>query len=174
MTCIVGIARDGRTWIGGDSCVVDAEKGMRETSLTPKVWRSGGYVIGAAGNSAWYAILRRVSWPREVSSGYPLTQLMTDLVRSADTLGIKLPCPEEDDAQDGSALIGGAGFLWYVDSDLSVDAYSEMSCGSGAPCARSVLSDSPRGKPRTRILRALKATAAVKFDVGPPFTVESA
>lgn len=171
MTCIVGIAQGGRTWIGADACVSDDH--ARQSTTTPKLWRAGGYLIGAAGNGAWYAILRRVRWPSVASAGYLAATFVPDLIAAAGELGISLPV-EADAPSDGAALIGGAGRLWYVDAQLCADEYQETACGSGGLGARCVLHTRPRGTPRVRILAALGAVAAVRWDVAPPFCVEAA
>lgn len=170
MTAIVGIAREGRTWIGADSCVTDA--GTRTAALTPKLWRSGGYLIGAAGNGAWYTIMRRLRWPAVASTGYMTAAVIADILNAAHELGLELPAAEESPA-DGAALIGGCGRLWYVDSDLTAIEYSEVATGSGGEGAMCALKANAVGSPRTRILRALGAVSAVRNDVGPPFLVDS-
>jgi hypothetical protein len=170
MTCIVGITSQGRTWIGADSCVSDDSE--RQSTRTPKLWRAGGYLIGAAGNGAWFAILRRVKWPAVASPGYITSGFVGDLVTAAGELGISMPA-EEDSPGDGSALIGGAGRLWYVDSQLCTDEHWESACGSGGLGARCVL-QVRRGPPKARIMAALRAVAAVRWDVAPPFVVQSA
>lgn len=170
MTAIVGIVHEGKTWIGADSMVSDDE--TRAPTMTRKLWRAGGYLIGAAGNSAWYAILRRMRWPTIASPGYPIAPIFADMTNAANELGLHLPAAKGD-STDGSMLIGGCGKLFYVDSDLGVDEYECMAAGSGDECCRAVLHAFPTGSPRSRILRALSAASAIRFDVGPPFYVES-
>jgi hypothetical protein len=170
MTAIIGIVHDGRTWIGADSCIVDA--GIRATSLSPKVWRAGGYLLGVAGNSAWYSIVRRVRWPAVASPGYMLSGVIGDLTSAASELGLELPAAQDSPA-DGSMLVGGAGKLWYVDSDLASIEYAEVSAGSGDEGLLCALRANPSGSPRTRILRSLAAVASVRIDVMAPFLVES-
>lgn len=170
MTCIVGIVADGRTWIGADSCVSDSN--TRQPTMIPKLWRAGGYLVGAAGNGGWFAMLQRLKWPSVASAGYVASGgFAVDLVTAAAQLGIDLPV-ESDHACDGAALIGGAGRLWYVDAQLCASEHHEAACGSGGEGARCVL-HARRGTPRRRILAALGAVAAVRWDVAPPFTIEA-
>src|SRR5215207_7642690 len=169
MTCIVGVVHAGRTWIGADSCVSDDHS--RQSTSTPKLWRAGGYLLGAAGNAAWYAVLRRVRWPAQASGGYPLSGLAGDLVAAAGELGITLPA-ESDGPAYGTALLGGAGRLWYVDAQLCVDEYEETAAGSGGEGARCVLA-ARRGHPRRRIAAALRCVASVRWDVAPPFKIDT-
>lgn len=169
MTAIVGIVDGSRVWLGGDSRLSVSEGGTYETTLTPKVWRAGGYLVGEAGNSAWSAVLRRVALPAVASAGYMASGWVEDLIASARALGLEFPA--EEGALDGSALIAGAGFLWYVDSAL--DCYrvpGEIAIGSGGAAARGALAVM-RGPAKRRVLRALEASASVCAEVGPPFTI---
>lgn len=169
MTCILGVVENGRTWIGSDSVVSDDN--TRAPTLSPKLWRAGGYLVGVAGNGAWYAVVRRLKWPAVASAGWPVAGLPQALVSAAGELGLDFPA-EKGTPLDGSMLVGGAGKLWYADSDLSVDEYTMIGAGSGDEAARAVLEAVPRGRARARILRALSAVARVRFDVGPPFAVD--
>lgn len=170
MTCLVGIADAGQVWLGWDS----RSTGSREFSapLTPKGWRAGGYLVAGAGNGAWFAILRAVKWPAVASAAWPL-ELPRALLQAAQGLGLTLPNEEDDSATSGSALLAGAGCLWYFDSDLDVGQHREICAGSGEAVARGVL-HVLRGRPRQRILKALEASAATVADVGPPFFCERA
>ena len=170
MTAIVGIVSGGKTWMGADSCISD--NNIRQSTKTPKLWRAGGYLVGAAGIGGWFAVLRRLRWPSVPSEGYMLAGFVADLLGTADQLGVELPAGKES-SSDGSALVGGAGRLWYIDSDLSVDEFSETACGAGGEAARCVLSACPSGSPSSRITKALNAVAAVRWDVAGPFHLES-
>ena len=172
MTCIVGVVDGSRVWLGGDRCISDGSS--RDVQGAPKVWRSGAWLVGAAGNSAWCTLLRRVSLPGVAGERYPEAGWVDDLMAAARALGLELPCETEDGALDGSALIAGAGGVWYVDSCL--DCYrcaGDIAIGSGADAARGALYVT-RGRAKTRVLRALGASAHVCAQVCAPFDVISA
>ena len=174
LTAIVGIASGGRTWMGWDSCVSYGDE--RAATLSPKGWRDGQWLIGAAGSGAWFATLRSVKWPKPASVDWPEVNLARALMQSAASLGVTLPrggsSDDEDSAESGCALVGGSGGLWRIDSSLDVSRYDEAACGSGSVAARAVL-HVLGGTPRVRIRRALDAAAAIVPGVSEPFTIES-
>jgi hypothetical protein len=170
VTCIVGAIGGRRVWLGADARLSD--EGAYEITATGKLWRAGGYLLGACGNSAWYALLRRVELPRVAAEGYMLRGWAEDLLASARALGLDMP-PGEDGAADGAALVAGAGLLWYVDSDLECYRVPrEIAIGSGGEVARGALY-AAKGHTRRRVGLALEAAASVRADVGPPFTIAS-
>lgn len=173
MTAIVGIVHGGKTWIGGDSCVSDSH--TREVSNFKKVWKAGGYLIGAAGNGGWFAVLRHMRWPQVPSHGYINSGIVGDIIAAARALDIEIPMRggTEEGTGSGAILIGGCGKLWYLDSDLSVDEYTETAIGSGGEGAKCVLRACKSGTPKHRITKALEAVSAVRYDVAPPFFIEN-
>lgn len=170
MTAIVAVpdVRRKRLVMGGDSAVTDC--GDVFITGTPKVRRAGGYLLGAAGDGPWFAMLSAVEWPVVPAVGYPETGLVRDLRDAAKRLGI-------DDA-DGAALLGamidGVPRIWSFHSDCMVDAVPEgvfAAIGSGAAPALGVLwaTRSARAEARTRM--ALEAAEAFRSDVRGPFTI---
>lgn len=171
MTAIVAVpdVRRKRLVMGGDSAVTDDDGGLF-ISATPKVWRAGGYLLGAAGDGPWFAMLSAVEWPVVPAAGYPETGLVRDLRDAAKRLGI-------DDA-DGSALFGamidGAPRLWTFSSSLMVDAVPEgvfAAIGSGAAPALGALFATKSARADTRVRLALEVAEAFRSDVRGPFTI---
>ena len=174
MTAIVGIAQGGRVWMGADGCVSYGNDERAATSSS-KIWRagaSGGWLIGAAGAGGWTAILRAVKWPKAADPEWPEAWLPGALLQAADSLGLELPCSDENAGEYGDALVGGGGGLWRVDCGLDVSRYDEAAAGSGSVAARAVLHVTG-GAPRSRIRRALEAAAAIVPGVSPPFSIDS-
>lgn len=170
MTAVVAVpdARRKRLVMGGDSAVTDC--GDIRISATPKVRRAGGYLLGAAGDGPWFAMLSAVEWPLVPSLGYPDVGLVRDLRDAAKRLGI-------DDA-DGSALLGAmiddVPRLWSFESSLMVDAVPDgafAAIGSGAAPALGVLFATKSGRAETRVRLALEAAATFRTDVRGPFCV---
>lgn len=170
MTAIVAVpdVRRKRLVMGGDSAV--SYDGDLRISATPKVRRAGGYLLGAAGDGSWFAMLSAVEWPAVPAVGYPELGLVRDLRDAAKRLGV-------DDA-DGSAILGAViedvPRLWTFESSLMIDAVPEgafAAIGSGAAPALGVLwaTRSARAEARTRM--ALEAAEAFRSDVRGPFTV---
>lgn len=172
MTAIVAVpdVRRKRLVMGGDSAVTD-EDGSMFISATPKVWRAGGYLLGAAGDGPWFAMLSAVEWPAVPAAGYPSTGLVRDLRDAAKRLSI-------DDSKGGYAILGAViddvPRIWTFDFTLMVDAVPEgafAAIGSGAAPALGVLwaTRSVRAEARTRM--ALEAAEAFRSDVRGPFTI---
>lgn len=170
MTCIVAVPdpKRKRLVFGGDSAVTDA--GDIRISATPKVRRAGGYLLGAAGDGPWFAMLAAVEWPAVPAVGYPELGLVRDLRDAAKRLGI-------DDA-DGSAILGaiidGEPRLWTFESSLMVDAVPAdtfAAIGSGAAPALGALYATPGVRAETRVRLALEAAEAFRSDVRRPFVV---
>ena len=78
MTAIVGLARAGRVYMGGDSAMT-TDHGEQWLCASPKVWRAGSYVFGAAGDAdyielAKIALARQPESPDEVPALIAKTQ----------------------------------------------------------------------------------------------------
>lgn len=174
MTCVVAVPdpKRKRLVFGGDSVVNYG--GDVFISATPKVRRvggtSGGYLLGAAGDGPWFAMLAAVEWPAVPAVGYPELGLVRDLRDAAKRLGV-------DDA-DGSAILGavidGEPRLWTFESSLMVDAVPDgafAAIGSGAAPALGALYATKTGAVETRVRLALEAAEAFRSDVRRPFVV---
>lgn len=170
MTAIVAVpcVRRGRLVFGGDAAVTYPDGEQMRTS-SPKVRRVGGYLLGAAGDGAWFALLGALEWPVAPGAGYPEATLARDLRDAAKRLGI-------DDA-DGAAVLGavidGTPRIWIFDSALMIDAVEVghyAACGSGAGPALGALY-AAKGTPEQRATKALEAASIYRADVRPPFTL---
>ncbi len=172
MTCIVACVEEktGKFVFGGDAAVTE-KRGRIFTTLTPKVRKAGGYLIGAAGESLWFAILNSMKWPVVPSLGYMEgAGFITDLYATAAKLGISEQTYEGDLLV--AATIDGTPRLWRTDPDGSVDILptADFAIGSGGEAARAALLV-VKGPSKKRALAALHAAAYVRTDVRGPFTL---
>lgn len=170
MTAIVAVpdVRRKRLVMGGDSAV-SYDSGAVVQTGTPKVRRVGGYLLGAAGDGPWFALLDAIDWPKVPSVGYAQQGIARDVRDAAKRLGI-------DDAE-GAAIIGAViddfPYLWTFDSALMIDAVPEgtfAAIGSGLQPALGALFER-KGSAEARCELALRAAAAYRSDVRGPFTI---
>lgn len=156
MTTIAGVVdRDGTVWLGGDSCCTCDEQILIQAA--PKVWRVGEFVIGSCG---------QVPFEEELRTWRPGRNWR----KSFKSLVARVP-----DDEMNSALIGYRGALWVLEHTGYVwqtqNTYTV--CGTGGDVALGVLWAVRKGSPRSRLLRALGASAALTAGTRPPFTIVS-
>lgn len=172
MTCIVACVDEqkGKLVFGGDSAVTE-KRGRIYSTTTPKVRRAGGYLIGAAGESLWFALLNSMRWPVVPSIGYMEGPgFINDLYSAASKLGLS-ETDIEGDLLVGAAIEGSVR-LWRTDPHGAVDSLpaTDFAIGSGGEAARAALLVL-HGTPRKRALAALHAAAHVRVDVRGPFVL---
>jgi ATP-dependent protease HslVU (ClpYQ) peptidase subunit len=173
MTCIVGYAERGVTWIGGDSIAI-SEGGEYSLQRTPKVWTTGPAVIGTSGCFRTQQVLRHVSKiaPKRQTQDAEQWIVTTVIPRFRDTLS-KAGVPTGD--LNGSLMIGAYGRLFVVQADWAViertTPYAVI--GSGGPYALGALTvlDGLDLEPEDRIKRALAAAEEHTSVVRGPWTI---
>lgn len=155
MTCIVGIAKDGVVYIGGD-------RGMSDTYsilplCRPKVKRCGDYLIGYSGSMGIGELAHYIDMP-------PIVKNMEKVLRTTFIKSLKAAIEEYGNAshlEDNSTdwLIGVQGRLFEIASeDWSVAEFAESSIGSASGIALGSLYTSRNWKDQQkRIKYALDA-----------------
>jgi len=157
MTAIVGLARAGRVYMGGDSAMT-TDHGEQWLCASPKVWRAGSYVFGAAGD-ADYIELAKIALARQPESPDEVPALI------AKTQG------ERGSEATGSLILGHAGKLYELAGAAVVRYAGALLCtGSGRSEARAALYRRP-GAPVALVKLALAAAADTRSDVRRPFHV---
>lgn len=170
MTCIVAVTKQGRSWVGGDSCIAEGEGGGIKWRTAAKIWRQGPFLIGAAGSATYDYLLRyRMKWPAIAPAPSEIRRYMLvdvpDHMREICTRGgVSVP--------DGAAIVAVAGTLWtYDDDECEQVAEDYAAVGSGSEVALGALHATARFSPKRRVMLALEASAAHRVDVAPPFHV---
>lgn len=160
MTAIVGLARAGRVYMGGDSAMT-TEHGEQWICASPKVWRSGSYVFGASGDSDYIEIAKR-ALARQPDAPEEVPDLVAKLLRDLDS------------EASGSMIFGTAGRLYELQGRAVVRYAGALLCtGSGRSEARAALYRRP-GAPVALVKLALAAAADTRSDVRRPFHVVTA
>jgi len=176
MTCIVGIAENGRVFIGGDSA------GVAGYDLTvrsdEKVFKNNEFLFGFTSSFRMGQILRFSFTPpaREEKTEdykYLVTAFIDGVRKSLKSGGF---ATEKDGAeQGGTFLLGYRGKLYMVSSDYQVGASVDgfMACGCGDQIAAGSMFSTAGKPPEERIKIALSAAERFSAGVRGPFTVLS-
>jgi 20S proteasome alpha/beta subunit len=176
MTCVAGIAREGRVYIGADSCA-SSNHSWQEASGAQKLFIVGGrFLIGVCGSFRLMDLLR---YSLEVEpqadqddDAYMRTKFISavrSLLRDHGFLS-----KENQRESGGQFLVGYKGALYEVQPDFSV-----LNCpvwghaiGTGELSARgSLYSTRKDWDARGRIQLALDAAEAITPSVRGPFTL---
>lgn len=172
MTCIVGIAQDGQTWIGGDSAGVDGLSLTRRKDV--KVFRNGPLVMGFTTSFRMGQLLaHKLAPPKRHADTDVYAFMVTDFIdavreclRSGGYAGRR-----NESETGGTFLVGYEGRLFKVEDEYqvgeAVGGYD--ACGCGQDLALGSLFTSAGGEPEVRLRKALEAAAEFSAGVCAPF-----
>jgi ATP-dependent protease HslVU (ClpYQ) peptidase subunit len=178
MTCIVGVEHDGSVTIGVDALA--STEDVTVVRADPKLYRLGPYLIGSCGSVRTTQLLQHAFKPprpdiRDLHR-FMVTEFV-DALRECLTDGNALRYENQIASMPGSFLVGVAGRVYSVESDLQVGrlAYGYNTVGSGEPFALGSLhtTASMSIPPARRVRLALAAAAEHNPYVRAPFTVKT-
>jgi ATP-dependent protease HslVU (ClpYQ) peptidase subunit len=177
MTCIIGMAQDGKVFLGGDSAASTMD-GFSSTVRIPKVYLTDEYLIGYAGSFRMGKFIqysvefpKPPSWAKgsekldEFINGYLVPHLRR-CVKESDL--------EQAEKEDFEFIIGIRGHIFELDENWAAYEPSEpyISIGSGAQVALgSLYATSNWSNPMKRIRVALEASEKYNSYVSSPFTI---
>lgn len=179
MTCIVGLEKNGKVWMGGDSAGTAGNMNQR-IRADKKVFVKGDFIIGFCGSFRMGDLLKHTLTIPTPDAGVDPDAFMVN--QFVDALR---ECLETENKKGGltgndklypSILVGFRGRLYNVESDYQCgrpeDGYDSVGSGSSVAVgamhgSRSITS------PRKRIEAALEAAARNDAAVRPPFHVLS-
>ncbi len=174
MTCIVGIAENGKVYIGGDSA------GVAGLDLTvrsdEKVFLNGECLFGFTSSFRMGQLLRfSLNIPSRAENTDDYKYLVTSFIDSIrSTLKSGGYATTKDGGEvGGTFLLGYRGRLYCVYSDYQVGAAADgfWACGCGEQIANGSLFSTIGASPRLRIDTALKAAERFSAGVRGPFTI---
>lgn len=178
MTCIVGIAKDGSVFMGGDSAAVDINSGSVCAVEMPKVFIKDEYLIGYSGSFRMGKFLQYTaefpkppSWAKGPAK---LDEFMNGYVVPALRKQAKEAELEPNEKEDFGFLIGIRGSLFELDEAWAAYENSRRyaASGSGTDIALgSLYATNSWTNSRKRIQTALEASALHNAYVQPPFTI---
>jgi ATP-dependent protease HslVU (ClpYQ) peptidase subunit len=174
MTCIVGIAENGKVYIGGDSAGVS---GLDLTVRSDeKVFKNGEFLFGFTTSFRMGQLLRFSFSPPSRAEGVDdyrfLVTTFINAVRDILKSG-GFATSHDGRERGGTFLLGYRGKLYYVDSDYQVAAAADgfAACGCGDQVANGAMFATSHVEPRPRIEIALKAAERFSAGVRGPFTI---
>lgn len=174
MTCIAGVAYNGKVYMGGDSAAADEHNNFISTRKEPKVFIRGGYLIGYAGSFRFGKVLEHTFVPPKPQEGNLdkfLNTIFIDSLRQYCEEAKVDPSSEQDSAE---MLLGFGGRLFEFCNDwhFGEDANNFNVIGSGSSYAMGSLYSTRRIKnPYARIKTALEAADKFSPSVSAPFTI---
>lgn len=172
MTIIAGACRGGRVWLGGDSSASDGATIIRTSD--PKVWRSGGVLLGGAGDFRTIDAARRIDCPAQPTEHWLRYGFTSDLAKMYRELDGYLDSDQRPG--EGGLLLGALGRLWLViHPRLSVVCVGEdyAALGSGEDFALGAMHARPKASPRTRVIAGLVAAFTHATTCAGPLTLVS-
>ena len=172
MTCIVGIAENGKTLLGADSAAASLSAGEIYSLRNAKVFRSGAYALGFTTSYRLGQILRyETELPEPPDANlerFMATAFVEALRRAFAAQGY-----QRELGPKGSILIGVRGQLFTLGAELQVMSEDKpyAAVGSGRHTAYGALFalEDRDLKPRRRAAIALGAAQQFHPDVREPF-----
>lgn len=172
MTCVAGVVRSGRVWIGADSAATtDDLVALRQ----PKVFQVGGLTVGFAGSYRAAQVLRfGIEFPPDTAAD-PLEWLSTafvDVLRAAHRRAGAMRLESGLDACTTAFLVGYRGGLYDLDGEYAVTEVRDYAAvGAGASLAMGVLAVTSRMRPARRVELALQTAEKHCPSVRGPFLI---
>lgn len=180
MTCIVGIAQGGRVWLGGDNAGFIGGTILQHNN--GKVFRSGEFVMGCAGNRRFGELARYAFKPPTIKikdvERYMVTTFIDALREALRGKGYLSSTNGQEgaDRENGDGmLVGVRGGLYFVGCDFTASMVADgmFSIGCGQDYALGALYATPAAEPEVRIGVALAAAERYSDGVVGPFHVVS-
>jgi ATP-dependent protease HslVU (ClpYQ) peptidase subunit len=178
MTCIVGLEKDGKVYMGGDSAAV---AGWHDMGVRPaKVFRRGQFLIGYTTSFRMGQLLQyrlEVAERERFSPTTNMEYMVTQFVPAIRELFKQGGYASIHDSQEsgGQFLVGYYHQLFLISGDFAVIRSREdfAAVGCGTEFAIGAMSANLHLGPKARIKNALKITARHSGGVSGPFTVMS-
>lgn len=179
MTCIVGIARNGRVTMGADSLsgLFNGEYSIRRDA---KLFAKGAFLIGYTTSYRFGQIVQYKFDPPAQPDGMGeheyMVALFVDALRDALKAG-GFAAKDKDVESGGDMLVGYRGRLFKVWSDYQVqereDGRDACGCGSDLALGAIFASEGLQWSDFRRVDVALAAAAYGSTGVAPPFIILS-
>lgn len=175
MTCIVGIAQDGKVYIGADS---GASAGYdKHITALHKVFRVEKFILGYTTSFRMGQILQhhltvRPQYGDESDERYMVVAFIEAVRACLKEKGFATVNLNEE--RGGTFLVGYRGNLYEVNPDFQINHWMDGlgACGSGEEHALAVMKALHDWQPEDRILRALEIASELSVYVAAPFHIE--
>lgn len=123
MTCIVGIAKEGKVYIGGDSFV--SSNGRHRRTAIKKVFTIGEFLIGYTTSTRMGNLLRFSLQVEKQKHNDDFQYMVTKFIPAIRELFEEGGYSQIDNnvERGGNFLVGYRGILYEIDSDFQVESY---------------------------------------------------
>lgn len=173
MTCIVGIETDDGVIMGGDALASSSSDAFLLRS--PKVVRSGPYLVGVSGSRRFGDIMRTAQLPPPPTRGldrFMIGPFVSAIRAIAKDAGVDLDWTK-DIGNTGCLMLGVAGRIYVVRNDFGIErmrgGYHAIGCGDSF--ATGSLYSTKGLAPRDRVVLALEAAETHGHNVRRPWTI---
>jgi ATP-dependent protease HslVU (ClpYQ) peptidase subunit len=169
VTCVIGMVREGKVWLAGDSAASDGTAQITSI-MERKVFLWGAMAVGFAGAFRGAQVLRYALKPMNAAPEAPMGWLVRTFIPRLKTAFERHEVVGEDLIPD--LLVGIGGRLFEVSSDLEVIESRDgvAAIGSGAPYALGALAAIGRSnRPDTALACALSIAERYCPGVKGPF-----
>lgn len=172
MTCIVGIANNGKVYIGADS--LGSNGFTKEVRAEHKVFENGDFLIGCSGSIRMMNILQWRFIPPEYKKNDNLHRFMcVEFIDSMQKCFVENGYCKKDEVWefDSELLVGISGKLFKIESDFQVAELEYTATGGGEYHALGSLYNSKLKSPKKDIIKALECAENFVVSVQRPFIV---
>lgn len=178
MTCIVGIAENGKMYMGSDSQV--SFSWHNEQNAVPKVIKNGLFLMGATGDLRFCNILRHQldipvqPYSKKPDDDYIVVTVVEHIRQRCKDLGYVQIEKNRENIDNNALLIGYKGNIYHVSGDFSVlrNVNNIAAIGSGYPFALGALEALKRHPVEKRIRRALEIAGQFAYGVDRKINIE--
>lgn len=177
MTCIVGVAKDGKVYVGADSCGSDGYS--KHVHNKPKVFTVGDFIIGYTSSFRMGQILEHQWTPPARDEGnsdydYLVKQVVPSIMSLFEDQSFAKK--EKGEIEGGTFIIGYKGKCYYIQDDFAVlepkDGFHSV--GSGTKWALgSLYSTKGDDDVEKRINLAIEAAEHYSCTVQGPVVIKS-
>jgi ATP-dependent protease HslVU (ClpYQ) peptidase subunit len=174
VTCIVGLVHQGTVWLGGDSAAVEGTDYTVRRDL--KVFQKDQMLFGFTSSFRMGQLIQTsLVIPEHSINVDDFTYLTSTFMDAVLTCFQEKAFAKIDDnvATGGTFLIGYRGGLYEVNDDyqVGIPTLPYEACGCGAQYAKGALKilETVKLSPRSKVIKALEASAAFCCGVQPPY-----
>lgn len=184
MTCIVGLVKEGKVYMGGDTAGLDACSLHIHNRKDIKVFKlnnpwGNDFVVGYTSSFRMGQLLRFNFLPPHCPSDKDVYKYMcTDFIETVRRLFKDRGYAKIDSGVEsgGTFLVGFRGQLFYIEDDFQVgevmDDYNAVGCGYPFALGALHATETMDIPPKDRLEIALKAAQKFSGGVREPFTFE--
>jgi len=170
MSCVVGLLKDGKLYMGSDGRA-STDTGEKRPIIATKLFWNNDFLIGFAGSVRTGQLLKQEYFevPADVSD---LPDAIREHLQHKGSLAIS---EDQLSVQNCNFLVGFYGKLYEILTDFQInEVYGDyLAIGSGSNWAMGSLYTSKRVKSgEKRVLIALKAASQFDAACGPPYSIE--